>query len=335
MARIKTISNTQLYLVGLTIPSPGKTVSLDPPNVLRVVWNDTILWRYSFLETYKTIKQGERGAWLSIIAYIILSAIKLLIGTVSGSQALMADGLNNSTDIIASIAVLAGLKISRRPPDHNHGYGHFRAETIASLVASFIMIVVGFQVLYQGVNKFVEPAYETPDLIAAWTAAFCALVMLAVYSYNIKLARAINSNAILAVAQDNRSDAMVSIGAFAGILGSQFGIPWLDPLTATIVGLIICKTAWDIFSKATHDLTDGFDAERLELMKQTVAEIDGVRSIKDIKARIHGNNVLVDTTVLVDHSLNVVESHEITEEIEDQLKVLHQVANVHVHIEPL
>ncbi|WP_410511146.1 cation diffusion facilitator family transporter [Paenibacillus sp. BR2-3] len=287
------------------------------------------------METYKTIKQGERGAWVSIIAYIFLSAIKLFIGTISGSQALLADGLNNSTDIVASIAVLAGLKISKRPPDSNHGYGHFRAETIASLVASFIMIIVGFQVLYQGVNKFVQPAHETPDLLAAWTAAFSALVMIAVYSYNLKLARTINSNAMMAVAQDNRSDALVSIGAFVGILGSQFGIPWLDPLTATIVGLMICKTAWDIFRKASHDLTDGFDAEKLEMMKQTVAEIEGVRSIKDIKARIHGNNVLVDTTVLVDHSLNVVQSHEITEEIEDQLKVQHQVANVHVHIEPL
>lgn len=197
------------------------------------------------------------------------------------------------------------------------------------------MIAVGIQVLYQGVNKFVQPALEMPDLIAAWTAAGCAVVMMAVYMYNIRLARKLNSNAIQAVAQDNRSDALVSIGAFIGIIGSQFGLPWLDPLTATIVGLLICKTAWDIFRKATHDLTDGFDAAELELMKQTVAQIEGVESIKDIKARIHGNNVLVDTTVLVDSSLNVVQSHDITEEIEDQLKDIHRVSYVLVHIEPV
>lgn len=197
------------------------------------------------------------------------------------------------------------------------------------------MIAVGFQVLYQGVNKFIQPVLETPDLIAAWTAAACAVVMIAVYRYNIRLARSLNSNAMHAVAQDNRSDALVSLGAFVGIIGSQFGIPWLDPLTATIVGLLICKTAWDIFRKATHDLTDGFDAGKLEMMKQTVAEIEGVESIKDIKARIHGNNVLVDTTVLVDSNLNVVQSHDITEEIEDQLKDRHQVSTVLVHIEPM
>ncbi|WP_238655236.1 cation diffusion facilitator family transporter [Paenibacillus piscarius] len=287
------------------------------------------------MENYSDIKQSEKGAWLSLVAYILLSAVKLFIGSASGSQALLADGLNNSTDIIASVAILIGLKISRRPPDSNHGYGHFRAETVAALIASFIMIAVGFQVLYQGVNKFIQPVLETPDMVAAWTAAACAVVMIAVYMYNIRLARNLNSNAMYAVAQDNRSDALVSVGAFTGIIGSQFGLPWLDPLTATIVGLMICKTAWDIFRKASHDLTDGFDAIRLEEMKQTVAEIEGVESIKDIKARIHGNNVLVDTTVLVDSRLNVVQSHDITEEIEDQLKDRHKVSTVLVHIEPM
>ncbi|WP_151733992.1 cation diffusion facilitator family transporter [Paenibacillus tengchongensis] len=287
------------------------------------------------MENYNEIKQSEKGAWLSLAAYIVLSALKLLVALAAGSQALLADGLNNSTDIIASAAILVGLNISRRPPDSNHGYGHFRAETVAALVASFIMIAVGLQVLYQGIHKFVQPELATPDLAAAWTALFAAAVMFGVYMYNIRLSRKLRSSAIEAVAQDNRSDALVSIGAFVGILGAQFGLPWLDPLTGTVVGLLICKTAWDIFRKATHDLTDGFDAGQLELMKATVAEVQGVELIKDMKARIHGNNVLVDTTVLVDSRLNVVQSHDITEAIEDQLKDRHQVSNVLVHIEPL
>lgn len=120
------------------------------------------------MENYSDIKQSEKGAFTSLFAYILLSAVKLFIASVSGSQALLADGLNNSTDIIASLAILTGLKISRRPPDSNHSYGHFRAETVAALIASFIMIAVGLQVLYQGVNKFVQPVLETPDLIAAY-----------------------------------------------------------------------------------------------------------------------------------------------------------------------
>jgi cation diffusion facilitator family transporter len=286
------------------------------------------------LDAYNEIKEGEKGAWVSIIAYLFLSILKLLIGLSSGSAALLADGLNNTTDIIASFAVLIGLKISRRPPDHDHKYGHFRAETVAALVASFIMIAVGIQVLSQAVRKFFEPTIGTPNMIAAWTALFSALVMLLVYRYNIRLARRINSNAINAAAQDNRSDAFVSIGAFIGIIGSQFGLPWLDPLAATAVGLIICKTAWDIFKSASHALTDGFDEKELDKIKDTVARTPGVESIKDIKARILGNNILVDVTIGVDAYLNVVESHEITENVEGRMMIEHKISNVHVHIEP-
>lgn len=287
------------------------------------------------MDAYKQIQEGERGAWVSIIAYICLALFKLGIGYASGSEALSADGLNNSTDIIASLAVLIGLKISRRPPDRDHRYGHFRAETVAALVASLIMVAVGLQVLYLAIRKFWEPIIETPDMMAGWAALFCALVMWGVYTYNVRLANRINSHAMMAAAQDNRSDAMVSVGAFVGIMGAQFGLPWLDPLTATIVGLIICKTAWDIFRDATHALTDGFDEKELESLRQTIERTPGVESIKDIKARVHGNTIFVDVVVQVDNALSVVESHDITETIEERMVEEHNIRHVHVHIEPL
>jgi cation diffusion facilitator family transporter len=284
--------------------------------------------------SYDDIKQGEKGAWLSIAAYIFLSAIKLGAGYYANSEALLADGLNNSTDIVASIAVLVGLKISRKPPDANHRYGHYRAETVAALIASFIMTAVGLQVLLQAFNKFLAPSIESPDLIAAWTALFSAIVIYCVYLYNIRLAKRINSNAMMAAAQDNRSDALVSIGAFVGIIASQFGLPWLDPLAAFVIGIIICKTAWDIFVDASRALTDGFDADELQLINQTIKSMNGVQKVIDVKGRVHGSHRLVDVTIGVDHELNVTESHEITERIEERLFELHKISHVHVHIEP-
>lgn len=102
-------------------------------------------------QKYNDLKLGERGAIISIIAYICLSIMKLAIGYISDSAALKADGLNNTTDIIASIAVLIGLRLAQRPPDKDHGYGHWKSETIASMVASFIMFAVGVQVLIDAV----------------------------------------------------------------------------------------------------------------------------------------------------------------------------------------
>lgn len=287
------------------------------------------------LSTYHDIKQGEKGAWVSICAYIILSLLKFTVGFIGNSEALRADGLNNSTDVIASVAILIGMKIARKPPDENHRYGHFRAETIASLIASFIMFSVGVQVLIGAGKALYLGTSETPQLLTAWTALFSGFVMFFVYRYNVKLAKKINSQSLRAAAQDNRADALVSLGAFVGIIGSILGIVWLDTLAAFVVGMIICKTAWEIFHETTHDLTDGFNEDNLQKIKKTIWSTPGVKSIVDIKARKHGNQPLVDVTIEVDPHLNVVESHEISEEVEVRMLKKHKISHVHVHIEPI
>lgn len=284
---------------------------------------------------YDEIKAGEKGAWVSIMAYLALSALKLGIGYWFISGALVADGYNNLTDIVASVAVLIGLRISQKPPDKDHPYGHFRAETISALVASFIMATVGIQVLLSAVKAIFTAEYATPNLITAWVALFSAVCMGAVYVYNSRLARRINNQALLAAAKDNLSDAYVSIGAAIGIIGAQFGMPWLDPAAAFIVGAIICKTAWDIFYSSTHALTDGFDEKELIALRASIANTKGVKTIKDIKARIHGSNVLVDVIVQVDPGLSLIESHHISDEIEQRLGRKHNIMSVHVHVEPL
>ncbi|PIH58886.1 cation diffusion facilitator family transporter [Paenibacillus sp. LK1] len=283
---------------------------------------------------YENLKLGEKGAIISIIAYICLTAIKMIIGYMSNSEALKADGLNNATDIIASIAVLIGLRLAQRPADKDHTYGHWKAETVASLVASFIMMVVGLQVLYGAITSVFQGKSESPDIMAAWTGILCAAVMYLVYRYNKRLALKIKSQAVMAAAKDNISDAWVSIGTVIGIIGSQFGLPWLDPLTAVAVGFLICKTAWDIFREATHHLTDGFDEELIKEYRSTIASVDGVEAVKDLRARNYGNNAVVDVVILVRSDLDLQKAHDISTNVEDELLREHEVYTVHVHVEP-
>lgn len=283
---------------------------------------------------YDKIKQGEKGAWISIFAYIFLSTVKLVVAYLGNSEALRADGLNNSTDVIASVAVLIGLKISRKPPDEDHHYGHYRAETIASLIAAFIMVTVGLQVIIGTIQSILENNYEQPSMLTAWTALASAAVMLFVYRFNKRLSIKINSTSLNAAAQDNKSDALVSIGAFIGIIGAQFGLFWLDPIAGFIVGIIIVKTAWDIFREATHTLTDGFNEEQLFKIKSSIANHPEVEEVKDVKGRLHGSQALVEVTIFVDPELTVQESHDITENIENMLDEKHDVPHAHIHIEP-
>jgi cation diffusion facilitator family transporter len=278
--------------------------------------------------------RGLRGAWVSIGAYLILSAIKLVIGYLYLSRALMADGINNTTDIIASVAVLIGIRLSHKPADTDHPYGHYRAETIASLITSFIMAVAGIQILYQNVRSIYLGNDSSPDMLTAWVALLCAAVMFSVYKYNEKLANRLNSLALKSAAADNRSDALVSIGAAIGIFGAQLGWRWLDPTAAILVGLIILKTAWDIFRESSHALSDGFDRSELDTIRATILKTSGVKGIKDIKARTYGSKVIVDLTVFVDANLSILQGHRICDDIERSVFKKHNVMNAHIHIEP-
>ena len=285
-------------------------------------------------EKYNNLKLGERGAIISITAYIFLAITKIAFAYASGSAALMADGLNNTTDILASVAVLIGLRISRKPPDKEHRYGHWKSETIASLVASFIMLVVGIQVLSDAVTSIFHGEKESPDIMAAYVGIFAALIMYFVYRYNKKLAQKINSKAVMAAAKDNLSDAWVSIGTAIGIFGSQLHMPWMDTLTAIIVGLLICKTAWDIFRQSSHELSDGFDEEKIHRYQEVITKVEGVKGIKEMRGRNYGNNEVIDAVILVDATLNITEAHDIATHVEEVLLNDHGVYDVHVHIEP-
>jgi len=285
-------------------------------------------------QRYSNLKLGERGAIISILAYILLSVLKLSVGYISDSEALKADGLNNTTDILASLSVLIGLRLSQKPADDDHLYGHWKSEMVASMVASFIIIVVGFQVLTSAFTSFFEGATEAPDLIAAWTGLISALIMYFVYRYNRNLARKIKSHSVMAAAKDNLSDSWVSIGTAAGIIGSQFGLPWLDPVTAFIVGALILKTGWGIFREASHQLTDGFDVDLIKEYNDTICNIPGVKGIKDLKARSYGNNIVVDCVITVNPTLDISTAHDISTRVEDKLMEEYDIYDVHVHVEP-
>lgn len=286
------------------------------------------------MELYTNLREGEKGAWVSICIYFLLSAFKLTAGVLGSSEALKADGLNNFTDIIASLAILIGLRISQKPPDAQHQYGHLRAETIASLIAAFIMAAIGIQVIIQAVQHLADPAEKIPSTLTAIVGFISALVMYTVYKYNLKLGTRINSSALKAAAYDNRSDALVSIGATIGIVGSMLGFPILDGITALIVGIIIMMTAYNIFHEAAYTLSDGFNVEEVESLSTVVKLVYGVETLKDFKGRMHGNLMLIDLTVTVDPNLNVIESHRITEEIERKIMKVKPFSVVQVHIEP-
>ncbi|MEG2326508.1 MAG: cation diffusion facilitator family transporter [Enterococcus sp.] len=283
---------------------------------------------------YEQLKKAELGAIISIVAYILISILKLTVADLAHSEALRADGLNNFTDILASIAVLIGLRISRKPADAEHRYGHWKAENVASLVTSFIMLLVGLEVLYSSVQSVIQHKTESPDMTAAIVGIFSAIVMYAVYFFNKRLSEEVQSSGLLAAAKDNRSDAWTSIGTAVAVFGASFNLGWLDSAAAIVVALLILKTAIDIFRDSVFSLSDGFDQTQLTRYTRAIEQLPEIRAVKSIKGRSYGANIYLDVTVTMNPQLTVKESHDIADQIEDLLQEEFQIFETDVHIEP-
>lgn len=279
------------------------------------------------------LKLAQRGAYLSIFTYIILAVLKYYFGVEYDSAAVRADALNNMTDIFASLAVLIGLKISIRPPDDNHPYGHLKSENIASLVVSFIIIFVGLQVLMENVPAVFSPAEQAPNPVVIYVSIFSGLVMFAVFFINRKLAEKTKSTSLKSASMDNFSDSMISLGTAAGLILTQLGLPIADVIIASILGLLIMYTGLKILKDAVFALSDGYNDADLIEHKEDVLEVNGVLDVKSIKGRYHGSSIFLDVTIIVDPDISITDAHMICDRVEEHM---HDkgIMSLYVHPEP-
>lgn len=282
----------------------------------------------------QNLKLAERGAIISITAYIALSGIKLAAGHIFHSDALTADAFNNISDIIGNIAVLVGLRVAQKPADTDHKFGHWKMEDLASLITSFIMFVVGFQVLYSTLIKIMSNQTVEIDMTGAIVGIFSALVMVGVYLYNKSLAKKVHSKALEATAKDNLSDAVTSIGTSVAIFAAAFNFPIVDKIAAIIITFFILKTAYDIFMESFFTLSDGFDEELLHKYEEDILKLPKIVAVKSQRGRTYGANIYLDIVLEMNPDLSVYESHEITEQVEQLLTLKHGVFDVDIHVEP-
>lgn len=282
----------------------------------------------------KNLKLAERGALVSIVAYIILSGLKLSAGTIFHSDALTADAFNNISDIVGNVAVLIGLRMAQKPADTDHKFGHWKMEDLASLITSFIMFVVGFQVLHSTILKLLSDEVVEIDIMGAVVGIFSAIVMIGVYLYNRRLAKKVNSKALEATAKDNLSDAVTSVGTSVAVFAAALNFPIVDKIAAIVITFFILKTAYEIFMESFFTLSDGFDEELLHKYEEDILKLPKVVAVKSQRGRTYGANIYLDIVLEMNPDLSVYESHEITEQVEQLLTLKHGVFDVDIHVEP-
>ncbi|MCK1227478.1 cation diffusion facilitator family transporter [Streptococcus uberis] len=282
----------------------------------------------------ENLRIAKRGPIVSIVAYLVISIAKLIFGYSFHSNSLVADGFNNLSDIVGNVALLFGLHLASQPADANHKFGHWKFEDLSSLITSFIMFIVGFQVLIQTLQAIFFGKETAIDPLGAIVGVISALIMLLVYAYNKRLSKRVKSSALVAASKDNLSDAITSIGTSIAIVAASLHLPIIDRIAAIVITFFILKTAYDIFMQSAFSLSDGFDNKHLKKYEAAILEIPKITAVKSQRGRTYGSNVYLDIVLEMNPDLSVYESHAITEQVEQLLSERFAVYDIDIHVEP-
>ncbi len=281
-------------------------------------------------------KVGLSAARIAIVVNIVLCAFKILAGIIGKSNAMLADGVHTLSDILATSVAAIGLKIAAKDADDEHQYGHERYEPLFAKVVSTILIITGVFIGFEGIKALIQGDIETPGKIALYAAIISIVVKEGLYWNTIRAARKIKSISLEADAWHHRSDALSSIGTFAGILGARLGVGVLDPIAGVVVSLLIIKVGVEFWIKASKGLVDtAAPSKTVDEIERLTMAVEGVKGINTLKTRMFGSRLYVDIDIAVDGDITVHEGHCIAQEVHDRIeKNIKDIKHCMVHVDP-
>ncbi len=282
---------------------------------------------------------GERIksiTYLGLAVNIALSAVKVIVGFLAASLAMIADGIHSLSDAATDVAVLLGVRLGSKAPDQSHPYGHGRAETFSAALIALVLILVGAVMIYYATMAIARDEVTTPRLAVLIAAVLSIASKEWLYRVTQKVAIQSHSTALYANAWHHRSDALSSIAVVIGFISLEFGFGHGDQVAAIAVGLMIIWVGVSIIGDSLRELTEGaVDEDTIEHIKDIINANSSIRRWHKLRSRMVGREVFLDLHILVDPALDVAAAHEISESLE---KALHeQIArpvNIVVHIEP-
>ncbi len=276
---------------------------------------------------------------VSIIVNLLLSVIKLAVGVMESSGAMISDAVHSSSDVFSTVIVLVGVKLSRKEADKEHPYGHERMECVAALLLAVVLFLTGLGIGMNGMQKILSNGKEElaiPGGLALGAAVLSIFTKEWMYRYTKRHAKKINSGALMADAWHHRSDALSSIGAFVGVLGARLGFPVMDPAASIVICMFIGKASYDIFKDALDKMVDkSCDDKIVEQIRDAVLKQRGVIRVDKLNTREFGNRIYVDVEIAADGKKTLHETHAIAEKVHSQIEEqFPNVKHIMVHVNP-
>lgn len=278
----------------------------------------------------------------SIVNFLLL-VFKFFAGIAGHSAAMLADAVHSLSDFVTDIIVIAFVRISAKPEDQGHDYGHGKYETLATAIIGVFLLFVGFGIFWNGASsiyRFLQgDTLQEPGRVALVAAILSIIFKEALYQYTVFKGRKLNSQAVIANAWHHRSDALSSIGAASGIggailLGSQWRI--LDPVAAVVVSFFIMKVAVQLLIPCVDELLEkSLSAEVEDRILETILSFPGVTSPHHLRTRRIGSYCAIEVHVRMDGRISLEEAHRTATAVENKLKeLLGKGTLVNIHVEP-
>jgi cation diffusion facilitator family transporter len=272
------------------------------------------------------------GFWINAVLMIF----KMAAGYWGHSEAVFADGIESACDFVAIFSTIVALKLGRKPFDEKHPYGHGRAESLAALFVSLVIVSTGGWILVESVHSVIDRDFQAPSMLAVAAAFLTIIIKEWLYRFTQKTGAELASPSLLAIAKDHRKDAITSISTLAGVTGAYFGFGIMDPLAAGLTAFFILHIGYQTFRDAAHDLMDGSAPQDfIEKVTRLAESVERVEHVHDIRGRRSGQYMIIDLKLEMDPAMTVKESHDISNNVKRLIfDGFPNVGDVMIHINP-
>lgn len=281
---------------------------------------------------------------ITIIGNALLTIAKVFAGLLSKSSSLISDGIHSASDVLSTVIVMIGAKLSSKKADKEHPFGHERIESISSIILAMLLAGTSLFLGYNGVSSIIsfvngeEIVGSEFTLVALICAASSIATKFLMFLYTISEAKRIKSTALRADSYHHLSDSLSSIGSVLGVIGMMIGGEFaiLDPIASIIISLFILKVAFDIAKDGFDEVLDVSAGEEVEKEIRNIASsVDGVKGINSLKTRKFGNKIYVEIAIFVDENITVREGHDIAQKAHDLIEDnMSEVKHCMIHIDP-
>ncbi|HCU30178.1 MULTISPECIES: cation diffusion facilitator family transporter [unclassified Sphaerochaeta] len=280
-----------------------------------------------------------RVSRINIFNNIVLAVSKIGIGVVAHSAALLNDGVNNAGDVISSVIASVGIAAAGKDSDAEHQYGHERLESVAAILLSGIIMVVGMGLLVDGISSIIKGSYlnrPIPGVLAVIAAIISIVVKEIMFLYTRWAAKKTRSSALLASSWDSQSDVLATTGGLIGIVFARMGYPIADSIAAIIIALFIFRVGVQVFRDGTDQMVDhACEEETVQQIRSVILDQEGVRGLDLLHTRTFGSRCYVDVEISADGLQSLVDAHSIAERVHHAIeKNFPQVKHCMVHVNP-